>query len=280
MTDTGARACCGLVRQSDPGVRVRALGVSSVPTAFFFFFSSRRRHTRCPSDWSSDVCSSDLSARSSWSAVPLRTNRTVFQPMWGTLSGGASLKRTPRPGKTPSPVTPPSSDELNSACMPRHTPRKGRSCSIHPLTVASRPEERSAKTQSLKAPTPGSTRPHAPHSSASAGVRTTTGDAPTASSAFVTLRRLQMPVSMTATRALIVAGSKAALGAREEVRRARLDLGGGVKGPSQALEDRLRDVVGLIPAYQVYVQVRAKRVAEGPAKLLHEDKAEVPDEHR
>src|SRR5947199_8603919 len=27
---------------------------------FFFFFSSRRRHTRCLSEWSSDVCSSDL----------------------------------------------------------------------------------------------------------------------------------------------------------------------------------------------------------------------------
>src|SRR5438046_4965853 len=27
---------------------------------FFFFFSSRRRHTRLVSDWSSDVCSSDL----------------------------------------------------------------------------------------------------------------------------------------------------------------------------------------------------------------------------
>src|SRR5262245_62722281 len=27
---------------------------------FGFFFSSRRRHTRCLSDWSSDVCSSDL----------------------------------------------------------------------------------------------------------------------------------------------------------------------------------------------------------------------------
>src|ERR1035441_10748320 len=27
-----------------------------------FFFSSRRRHTRCLSDWSSDVCSSDLNA--------------------------------------------------------------------------------------------------------------------------------------------------------------------------------------------------------------------------
>src|SRR5258705_6663554 len=44
----------------------------SIPTSFFllslhpgavvcfFFFSSRRRHTRCLSDWSSDVCSSDL----------------------------------------------------------------------------------------------------------------------------------------------------------------------------------------------------------------------------
>src|SRR5258705_7926042 len=27
---------------------------------WFVFFSSRRRHTRCLSDWSSDVCSSDL----------------------------------------------------------------------------------------------------------------------------------------------------------------------------------------------------------------------------
>src|SRR5205814_7118362 len=31
---------------------------------FFFFFSSRRRHTRCLSDWSSDVCSSDLFQKS------------------------------------------------------------------------------------------------------------------------------------------------------------------------------------------------------------------------
>src|SRR5437588_6845596 len=29
--------------------------------AFVFFFSSRRRHTRSLCDWSSDVCSSDLS---------------------------------------------------------------------------------------------------------------------------------------------------------------------------------------------------------------------------
>src|SRR5690625_6738670 len=31
-------------------------------SCFFFFFSSRRRHTRWPRDWSSDVCSSDLSS--------------------------------------------------------------------------------------------------------------------------------------------------------------------------------------------------------------------------
>src|SRR5271157_4803541 len=33
----------------------------SESTVVFFFFSSRRRHTRCGRDWSSDVCSSDLS---------------------------------------------------------------------------------------------------------------------------------------------------------------------------------------------------------------------------
>src|SRR6266498_2542889 len=32
-----------------------------MPHIGFFFFSSRRRHTRCGRDWSSDVCSSDLS---------------------------------------------------------------------------------------------------------------------------------------------------------------------------------------------------------------------------
>src|SRR5439155_11122070 len=31
----------------------------------FFFFSSRRRHTRWPRDWSSDVCSCDLTNMSS-----------------------------------------------------------------------------------------------------------------------------------------------------------------------------------------------------------------------
>src|SRR5437016_1176676 len=42
---------------------------------FFFFFSSRRRHTRLVSDWSSDVCSSDLNcaaARTEWNGVVQR----------------------------------------------------------------------------------------------------------------------------------------------------------------------------------------------------------------
>src|SRR5207245_9059220 len=34
----------------------------------YFFFTSRRRHTRCYRDWSSDVCSSDLSS----DLVPVR----------------------------------------------------------------------------------------------------------------------------------------------------------------------------------------------------------------
>src|SRR5256886_12720657 len=36
----------------------------------FFFFSSRRRHTRFDCDWSSDVCSSDLKARTKTLTIP------------------------------------------------------------------------------------------------------------------------------------------------------------------------------------------------------------------
>src|SRR5438045_5620514 len=57
---------------------------------FFFFFSSRRRHTRCLSDWSSDVCSSDLR---DWrfavvGSVPLSDDWTVI----GTL--GRSIRQS------------------------------------------------------------------------------------------------------------------------------------------------------------------------------------------
>src|SRR5207237_1879981 len=35
--------------------------IANISVLVFFFFSSRRRHTRFKCDWSSDVCSSDLS---------------------------------------------------------------------------------------------------------------------------------------------------------------------------------------------------------------------------
>src|SRR5438093_7236459 len=50
----------------------------------FFFFSSRRRHTRLVSDWSSDVCSSDLAAGSA-----LAWAFTVTGYRWLARRGGA-----------------------------------------------------------------------------------------------------------------------------------------------------------------------------------------------
>src|ERR1035438_10836498 len=62
---------------------------------FFFFFSSRRRHTRCLSDWSSDVCSSDLNYPNPFNpstvisySLPLSANVTIeiYNPL-GALVG-------------------------------------------------------------------------------------------------------------------------------------------------------------------------------------------------
>src|SRR5437016_13181177 len=46
-------------------------------SAFLFFFSSRRRHTRLVSDWSSDVCSSDLR----WPRLSVPTNKPTPYPV-------------------------------------------------------------------------------------------------------------------------------------------------------------------------------------------------------
>src|SRR5436853_5960760 len=62
---------------------------------FFFFFSSRRRHTRCLSDWSSDVCSSDLAPASAMpmamaeAGAPIVARRRGFQGDGKTLSKAA-----------------------------------------------------------------------------------------------------------------------------------------------------------------------------------------------
>src|SRR5437899_7496239 len=47
-----------------------------------FFFSSRRRHTRCLSDWSSDVCSSDLPRRGIGRAAQGDVHVTVVIPTY------------------------------------------------------------------------------------------------------------------------------------------------------------------------------------------------------
>src|SRR5690625_7364928 len=53
-------------------------------TFVFFFFSSRRRHTRWPRDWSSDVCSSDLTTLSVLIigvVAAVLTSRTISRPV-------------------------------------------------------------------------------------------------------------------------------------------------------------------------------------------------------
>src|SRR5205814_2831526 len=52
-----------------------------------FFFSSRRRHTRCLSDWSSDVCSSDLF----WCGNP-----DLAGSRYGSADGSGSTENTRR----------------------------------------------------------------------------------------------------------------------------------------------------------------------------------------
>src|SRR5256885_4858492 len=70
----------------------------------FFFFSSRRRHTRLQGDWSSDVCSSDLSStvglraafssRLVWSRF-LRTSGCSIVVSAAPLTSEASVWLTP-----------------------------------------------------------------------------------------------------------------------------------------------------------------------------------------
>src|SRR6266576_5326626 len=63
---------------------------------FFFFFSSRRRHTRSLRDWSSDVCSSDLSLPPTTDA-PFGRSATIVR--WTTCSRSRTRSEERRVGK-------------------------------------------------------------------------------------------------------------------------------------------------------------------------------------
>src|SRR5438093_2292983 len=56
----------------------------------FFFFSSRRRHTRLVSDWSSDVCSSDLTVARA-ADVPLAVDCLRYFAGWATKIEGSTI---------------------------------------------------------------------------------------------------------------------------------------------------------------------------------------------
>src|SRR5690625_1443397 len=56
-----------------------------------FFFSSRRRHTRWPRDWSSDVCSSDLTGKTCILVDDMiDTAGTIVQASDALLADGAA----------------------------------------------------------------------------------------------------------------------------------------------------------------------------------------------
>src|SRR5438046_8210231 len=63
----------------------------------FFFFSSRRRHTRLVSDWSSDVCSSDLDG---WRSVQCRFP-TDWSGWWRARAMNCAARREPARGANP-----------------------------------------------------------------------------------------------------------------------------------------------------------------------------------
>src|SRR5690242_21403824 len=63
----------------------------------FFFFSSRRRHTRLTCDWSSDVCSSDLTGASRRvDGLPRESRRALRACTSVRVRCGATSQR-PRP---------------------------------------------------------------------------------------------------------------------------------------------------------------------------------------
>src|SRR5262245_65228296 len=94
---------------------------------FFFFFSSRRRHTRCLSDWSSDVCSSDLIApvratRPNVGRSPVSPHRidglTMLPPVSLPIENEISAAAVAAPGPALEPDEPSSRSQGFIVCPP------------------------------------------------------------------------------------------------------------------------------------------------------------------
>src|SRR2546430_10630356 len=90
MTNWGKRMCF---------IATRSSGDSFSDFTDFFFFSSRRRHTRFDCDWSSDVCSSDLSEIALASDMTFVSRGKAVLSQWevgiGLVAGGGPMARLP-----------------------------------------------------------------------------------------------------------------------------------------------------------------------------------------
>src|SRR5687768_18599493 len=82
-----------------------------------FFFSSRRRHTRCSRDWSSDVCSSDLTSRARSSRTT--SHRACEEKRTATRTAASpSTKRTRTHTAAPSPPLRSEERRVGKECRP------------------------------------------------------------------------------------------------------------------------------------------------------------------
>src|SRR5436853_1491200 len=86
---------------------------------FFFFFSSRRRHTRCLSDWSSDVCSSDLDDVGCSTPCSAHVTR---QPCFGLVQPTSSLSSLKMLSSEPGSFTRSEERRVGKECRSRWAP--------------------------------------------------------------------------------------------------------------------------------------------------------------
>src|SRR5207245_4697955 len=88
-----------------------------------FFFSSRRRHTRCYRDWSSDVCSSDLTPIPALPLLPPRLFRALPTPPSPAPSSASWAVPTtsPPPSLPPRAALPPPASPTTTTATPPST---------------------------------------------------------------------------------------------------------------------------------------------------------------